>query len=271
MWGPVGLYTLHTRKVALPLPIKELLKQTIQLNPSNVKIAISKFQGNWSQNLVPCCIQVNGLCSIDSKPKISVCSTGLPLEIIGHCRMGFLSHGSINNQTKWYFVAGTVLCILGCLAAFLASIHQYLPPNQSWDSQKWHCQVFPGEQNQWTTVLDSSSFWDFTVDKESLLKQPLVRLPWILFLTRSHPWTLPLAPLVQFLQEFYWLSSVKTLHPWYVMKWLTFHPWYLTYSWYLFKFLILHPQYVISLVYLQQKSCQVGLARVCLTRHISFQ
>lgn len=142
----MGLGSLHTRKLALPLSIKELLKQRIKLELSNVKEVIGKFSEEIEASIWFRSIQANSLCLIDKKPEIKVCSTGLPLQIIGHCRTGLLNDGSVDIWTRWFFVVKTVLCITRCLAIQQFPIQQYLPFSQSCVGQKLHCQVFPGEQ-----------------------------------------------------------------------------------------------------------------------------
>lgn len=65
-----------------------------------------------------------------------------------------------------------------------------------------------------------------------------------LFLTRPWPWALSSAHLVQFKQESFWVSLVRIPYPGYLIK-----------------FLISHPKHLIISVYLQQESCEIGLAK----------
>lgn len=68
-------------------------------------------------------------------------------------KLGFLSVGSA-DASGWLILGcgGTILCIVGCLAASLASAHEMLVaplhlPSPTNKNVFRHCQTLPGEQN----------------------------------------------------------------------------------------------------------------------------
>lgn len=99
--------------------------------------------------------------------------------------------------------------------------------------------------------------WYIYWQRPFLLTRTFVRFLRILFLTRFQSWS-------QWLYLFSPVSARIMLGQFSKNAPLlvTDHPWCLL------KFPIPHPWYLITLIYLQQESCQVGLAKILLTPNV---